>query len=116
VDVEPIASGVDVVIPLVCTTDEAAWVHASEERFTLLWTQKESISKAIGKGLNLAPDRFSILPLDEHVHHIDGFVVSVNSWKFDGHIIPCATIGTDFPDELVKLDIKQLVDCFLALN
>ena len=35
----------------------------SEERFTLLWTMKEAVSKALGLGLKLPFREFSVLPL-----------------------------------------------------
>jgi len=53
----------------VCTEDELKWLgEALDEpesslRFYILWTLKESIMKAEGKGLAMNPSAFSVLPI-----------------------------------------------------
>ena len=49
--------------------DEVAWLKAQPEGirtadFFTLWTLKESYIKAVGKGLSIALDRFSVVPKD----------------------------------------------------
>ncbi|MDY4231146.1 MAG: 4'-phosphopantetheinyl transferase superfamily protein [Candidatus Faecousia sp.] len=44
--------------------EEREWMeHNPIERFFCLWTLKESVMKAVGKGLALPPSGFSVLPL-----------------------------------------------------
>ena len=44
--------------------EEREWMeHNPIERFFRLWTLKESVMKAVGKGLALPPSGFSVLPL-----------------------------------------------------
>ena len=48
--------------PRVFTPDERTWMgEAPLERFFQLWTWKESVMKATGRGLDLAPESFSVL-------------------------------------------------------
>ena len=47
-----------------CTAEELDWMRQDEEkRFFQLWTMKESVTKAVGLGLRLPLNRFSVLPL-----------------------------------------------------
>ena len=53
--------------PAVFTPRELAWMNDHPaERFYQLWTWKESLIKAIGKGLSLEPKTFDVLPFAEH--------------------------------------------------
>ena len=45
------------------TADEQAWAAQNEERFFTVWTLKESVVKAVGLGLRLKLNSFSVLPL-----------------------------------------------------
>ena len=48
----------------VFTEAELQWMHEdAEARFTLLWTLKEAVSKALGLGLQLKFSEFDVLPL-----------------------------------------------------
>ncbi|MBR2591145.1 MAG: 4'-phosphopantetheinyl transferase superfamily protein [Clostridia bacterium] len=50
----------------VFTTREREWMEQDPVvRFTRLWTLKESVMKALGKGLQLAPESFEVLPLTQ---------------------------------------------------
>lgn len=59
--------------------------------FFRLWTSKESVLKGIGCGLQMTPQDFSVLPLDQSAHPIAGA-----DWYFaglchDGHQLTVAT-------------------------
>lgn len=50
----------------VFTAREREWMEQDPvARFTRLWTLKESVMKALGKGLQLAPESFEVLPLTQ---------------------------------------------------
>ena len=50
----------------VFTPAEQIWMEQDPVmRFTRLWTLKESVMKALGKGLQLAPESFEVLPLTQ---------------------------------------------------
>ena len=53
----------------VYTPEELIWMREDPDkeviRFHQLWTWKESLMKAVGKGLSLAPKSFSVLPFTE---------------------------------------------------
>lgn len=52
--------------PAVFTPRELAWMDENPvERFFQLWTWKESLMKAIGKGLSLEPKTLDVLPFAE---------------------------------------------------
>ncbi len=67
VDVEKIDPAHFSIAKRVFTADELAWLRENEsERFFQLWTLKESVIKAVGLGLSLPLQSFSVLPLLEH--------------------------------------------------
>ena len=48
----------------VYTSEELSWMNEKpKKRFTLLWTMKEAVSKALGLGLRLPFREFDVLPL-----------------------------------------------------
>ncbi len=66
VDIEGIDRKNLTVASMVYTRDELAWMNEDPlERFYLLWTWKESLMKAVGKGMNLEPLSFEVLPFDQ---------------------------------------------------
>ena len=70
IDVEAISSDSDAATSLleIMAPPERQWINAGpdsrakEHRFYACWTAKEAFAKALGYGLGLAFDRFSILP------------------------------------------------------
>lgn len=64
VDVEQVQERRLRVAGRVLLPEEREWMeHNPTERFFRLWTLKESVMKAVGKGLALPPSGFSVLPL-----------------------------------------------------
>ena len=62
-DIEKPAASVMDIAPRVFTPAERSWMSESPaERFFRLWTWKESVMKATGLGMNLAPESFEVLP------------------------------------------------------
>lgn len=65
-DIEEIDETKIDVAPAVYTGAELAWMKQDPvERFFRLWTWKESVMKATGLGMNLAPQSFEVLPFTE---------------------------------------------------
>lgn len=65
-DIEEIDETKIDVAPAVYTDAELAWMKKDPvERFFRLWTWKESVMKATGLGMNLAPQSFEVLPFLE---------------------------------------------------
>ncbi len=64
--------------------EEKAWIKEalSEPRFAVIWTRKESIAKADGRGLAMPLQNTSALT------HEGWYVESIN---YDGHVISCAS-------------------------
>jgi 4'-phosphopantetheinyl transferase len=83
VDVEPLGCPDMKVARRVFTSDELSWMEEVEGdiRFYLLWTRKESIIKADGKGFSLPPQDFSVLT---------GCHWYSENMIFDGHVLACA--------------------------
>lgn len=75
--------------------DEIAWVKQSKmpkESFYLLWTRKEALAKAIGKGLQ---DDLSVFPSLEGVHNLNNsneFFTS--SWEVSSFKIDNCNVGS----------------------
>lgn len=67
-DIEEINERHTSVAPEVFTERELAWMREKDptERFFRLWTWKESVMKAAGMGLGLAPRSFEVLPFAEN--------------------------------------------------
>jgi len=73
--------------------DETFWVQQSkspEDSFYLLWTRKEALAKATGKGLQ---DNLSIFPSLDGTHHLNQVEFS-SSWEISSFKIDKNTIGS----------------------
>lgn len=84
VDIERISRKHTGIAKRVCASDEMEWLEGTTgeeektERFFKLWTVKESIMKAEGKGFAMDPRDFSILPI------IEGGSAVVNGREYFG--------------------------------
>ena len=92
VDIEKIRGYSEKVAARCFTADELEWMgrRGTCESFFRLWTAKESLMKALGLGLKLAPKSFSALPLDSTPRQIGGKTWSLSSHLHDGHVISSA--------------------------
>lgn len=93
VDVEPVGSYDQRVAETCYTPKEMAWLNLqhSDEAFYRLWTAKESIMKATGKGFGLAPECFSVLPIDETPHTVDNRLWHLHWLLYQEHVI-CSAV------------------------
>ena len=92
-DIEPIASFEERTVTMIYRRDEEAWLHEEdpELRFYTLWTRKESITKADGRGHLLAPKTFSLLPLEQQPHDIRGEAWYTKTIQWNGYVISVAS-------------------------
>ncbi len=89
--------------------DELEWLSKNEDKnisFCTIWTQKEAIAKAIGKGLTLSPKSFSVLPLEQN-HMVDGNTVYCKTKQFGDYAVSVASFSP-FCDFSIVIDNQIL--------
>ena len=89
VDIEKVAPYSQAVAERCFTPEELKWMRrrGDDEAFYRLWTAKESVMKAVGLGLSMPPESFSVLPMDESEHRIGGRSWFLDWTAHDGHVI-----------------------------
>lgn len=106
IDIEPITTYDDDVARKCFTPNEYGLLteRADNETFFRLWTAKESIMKACGKGFSLPPESFELQIEKELPCVVDGRSWHMNWIKFNNHILCTAVEQAAEPVELVLLD------------
>lgn len=90
VDIEPIRTEHPAVADKVLSANELHWMQQDPlPRFHILWTIKESIMKATGRGMQLAPAQFEVQP-DSGVCFVDGTLWHTAQMLHDGCAVACA--------------------------
>lgn len=85
-DIEQLQSAHLDLAPRIFQPTELAWMREDPlPRFYTLWTLKESVMKQRGRGLALAPESFSVLPLLTGGAEIDGERLYAAAGMWDGH-------------------------------
>ena len=96
-DVEPCAREASpAVLQKVLTEQEKQWLKEGNGTFAELWTRKESVMKADGRGLALAPGSFEVL--DDRV-----FFYTLSSFEISGHSV---AIAAENPAPFVLEEVK----------
>ena len=107
VDLEkPVPSALNTA-PKVFTPAERAWMdEAPRERFFRLWTWKESVMKATGLGMSLAPESFEVLPFTWNEPLIlDGSRWYAVSFDLDGYACSvCTSVPPAVSLQILKPD------------
>lgn len=110
VDVERIGEFDPAVAQETLRQEELTWVRDEEQarRLYMLWTRKESIMKAAGKGFSLPPQSFSVLPAAGPVLSVDGADYGVQTWVSANHAFSAAVLGGPVDCEVVKVSPAEL--------
>ena len=89
----------------VFTAREREWMKQDPvARFTRLWTLKESVMKALGKGMQLAPESFEVLPLTQGGSiEIDGVKLFAFTDVLQGY-----TVSVCENEPVLALDMHQI--------
>jgi len=79
---------------------EQEWLHAQAETFAFfrLWTAKESVMKATGLGFSMPPNSFSVLPMENGPHKIEGRVWHLTWAELPGHAVCIAAASPERPE------------------
>jgi phosphopantetheinyl transferase len=113
VDIEKIAVYPDKVAIRCFTLPEREWMEqeGENEAFYRLWTAKESVMKASGLGFSLAPEIFSVLPMDASAHHIDkiGKTWFLDWIPYNDYIICLAIEGKREKAEVITITPDDLL-------
>ena len=111
VDIEPVSPFRETAIPMIYRSEEAEWLREAESelRFFTLWTRKESITKADGRGHLLAPKTFTIFPLDEQPHDVRGEDWYTESVVWDGYVIAAASRHPIDCLNIIPLTVEELL-------
>lgn len=93
VDIEKIAPYSDEIARKCFSAEEYRWLQgrAEDRAFYALWTAKESVMKACGKGLEMAPESFSVFPVSDGPRRINGKIWFLSRHFYDGHQICIAS-------------------------
>ena len=113
-DLEQIRPAPERVAARVFTPDEQRWLADGEDysaRFFTLWTLKESLLKACGRGLTLPLQSLDVLPLlrGQSVQTPDGAFFG-STQQFDGYCLAVCTHASDppaVPQRLTSADILR---------
>lgn len=103
VDIEPVER-CDIDVAKRCFTSmEYAWLISqnTNEAFFKLWTAKESIMKATGKGFSLAPEHFEVPLHPPFVCIVEQNLWHINSLTIDAHVLSTAVQNEPENVELV---------------
>jgi len=106
VDIEPVGRNNPRVARRVMMPEELAWMEERpDERFPILWTMKEAVSKAVGQGLGLGFEHFSVLPLLENRPiFCCGMEIYGRSLAVSGFRLSVCTVGEMGRVELINLE------------
>ena len=89
VDIEQVRTYDERVAQRCFTEDELKWLKEQDnpDAFFKLWTVKEAIVKADGRGFGISPHSFSVLPVEDSEHIIDGKSWHLIWQQLNGYVI-----------------------------
>ena len=111
VDIEQITPPPPAVTKRVFTPAEQEWLknEGTDEAFFYLWTAKESLMKATGKGFALPPESFNVLPINPSPRQILNKTWFFHWFNYNNHII-CAAIQDIFlQPEIITIHPNDLL-------
>ncbi|OMF85290.1 4'-phosphopantetheinyl transferase superfamily protein [Paenibacillus sp. FSL R7-0273] len=87
------------------------------ERFYQVWSAKESLIKAVGRGLSQGLDTFSVVSDYKLTPHIemDGVIWNLTGVSLDsGYSLYACTAGTNTCEKIEIIDVRLLIEEFLS--
>ena len=92
------------------TAEEMKWLlqHRNRRDFYRLWTGKESVMKAVGDGLSMAPESFDIMPVEDGPHKIRGKTWYLYWAGLEEYEI-CAACAADEDVEMIEIKRSELL-------
>ena len=96
IDIEKVRKRPMAVAKRCCQEEELQWLSAQTDQssaFYKLWTGKESIVKAVGCGLSLSPQSFSILPMEASSHRVADRDWYLHWYPFENYQLCTASVG-----------------------
>jgi 4'-phosphopantetheinyl transferase len=102
----------DVLAHRVLTPEEYAIFrerHEDPEYFFSIWTRKESVMKATGKGLTLDPASFGVIPLGKSDHFVHDRKWFFETFEVSKHIFSLCAEHGPLDINLVESKIQDLV-------
>ena len=114
-DIEKIREAPLPVARRVLLPEELEWMQKDtagrDERFYRLWTMKESVMKAFGRGFSLPPESFGVLPLlNTGAGRVEGTDLRGYSEVIDGYAVGLCTAeqaeGQDTGPETVQYSVS----------
>jgi len=105
VDIEKIENYNEKVAERYFTADEYQHLKKINQNdlFYRMWTAKEAIMKAVGLGISMIPNSFSVLPMNSDPHIIHNRVWFLDWMNYQDYIIACANENAYEKIELVKI-------------
>ena len=112
-DIEKLGEYKSGVAKRIFTDEELAYIsEAPEERFYLLWSLKESASKAIGKGINFDFKLFNALPLlHGKAIKIDNAELFGKAFIYNGYSVAVCSQRTVRKIKMQKIEISAHEKC-----
>lgn len=86
----------------VFTPDEQKWVGEDTDRFSVLWTLKESVMKTLGEGLRLGAKDFDVMPfLHNESITVNGITLYAHTAFYDSYALSLCSV---YPFESIEID------------
>jgi len=105
VDIEKIGKASFAVAKRMFLPEELVYMGDDDDRFYILWTLKEAVMKAVGKGFSLIPSSFSVMPLiQKNPLTIDGFTLYASTTTFCDYRI---SVCTPEPSPSISLKVFE---------
>lgn len=109
-DIELIKEPIESVAGRVYTAEERRWMDGDGEKFYILWTLKESVMKALGRGLSLDPAAFTVMPaIGGRPVSAEGNTLYCSYSVFDGHAFSACSFRRSDGIELNRISCNDII-------
>ena len=110
-DIEKIAPYNPKIVKRCFTANEKEWLnqHPDNKSFYDLWTGKEAVMKAAGKGFSMNPQSFDLLPIEDGKHEIHDRQWFFQWFELDGYQV-CIVSSEEKKKEMIPITKTELLD------